>query len=243
MTPGHKRYCLVLAGLFTAWWIWLAIAPLYRSDWLLENVLVILFAILLLWSYRRLPLSRVSYTLIFVFLCLHVVGSHYTYAEVPYDDWIRSLTGGSLNEAMGWERNHFDRAIHFVYGLLLAYPIREVFLRVAEARGFWGYFLPLQFTMATSMLYELIEWAAALIFGGELGMAYLGTQGDIWDAHQDMLLASLGAAVAMALTALLNAQLQRDFAREWADSLRVKGREPLGEVEIARMLEEGDGPT
>ena len=73
-------------------------------------------------------------------------------------------------------------------------------------------------------------------------MAYLGTQGDIWDAHQDMLLASLGAAVAMALTALLNAQLQRDFAREWADSLRVKGREPLGEVEIARMLEEGDGP-
>ncbi len=243
MTPGHKRYCLILASLFTAWWTWLAIAPLYRSDWLLENVLVILFAIILVWSYWRLPLSRVSYTLIFVFLCLHVVGSHYTYAEVPYDDWIRSLTGGSLNEAMGWERNHFDRAIHFVYGLLLAYPIREVFLRVAEARGFWGYFLPLQFTMATSMLYELIEWAAALIFGGELGMAYLGTQGDIWDAHQDMLLASLGAAVAMALTALINAQLQRDFAREWADSLRVKGRQPLGEVEIARMLEENGGPA
>ncbi len=243
MTPGHKRYCLVLAGLFTAWWTWLAIAPLHRADWLLENVLVILFAILLLWSYRRLPLSRVSYTLIFVFLCLHVVGSHYTYAEVPYDNWTRSLTGASLNEAMGWERNHFDRAIHFVYGLLLAYPIREVFLRVAEARGFWGYFLPLQFTMATSMLYELIEWAAALIFGGELGMAYLGTQGDIWDAHQDMLLASLGAAVAMALTALINAQLQRDFAREWADSLRVKGRQPLGEVEIARMLEENGGPA
>ncbi|MDJ0946986.1 MAG: DUF2238 domain-containing protein [Kiloniellales bacterium] len=242
MTPAHTRYCLVLAGLFAVWWIWLAIAPLHRADWLLENVLVILFAVLLVWSYRRLPLSRVSYTLIFVFLCLHVVGSHYTYSEVPYDDWIRGLTGGSLNEAMGWERNHFDRAIHFTYGLLLAYPIREVFLRVAEVRGFWGYFLPLEFTMATSMLYELIEWGAAMVFGGELGMAYLGTQGDIWDAHKDMLLASLGAALAMALTAALNARLQRDFAREWADSLRVKGREPLGEVEIARMLEEDERP-
>ena len=243
MTPAHTRYCLVLAVLFSLWWIWLAIAPLHRADWLLENVLVIVFAIVLVWSYRRLPLSRVSYTLIFVFVCLHVVGSHYTYSEVPYDDWVRSLTGGSLNEAMGWERNHFDRAIHLAYGLLLAYPIREVFLRIAEVRGFWGYFLPLEFTMATSMLYELIEWGAAEIFGGELGMAYLGTQGDIWDAHKDMLLASIGAALAMALTAAINARLQRDFAREWADSLRVKGREPLGEVEIARMLEEGDGPA
>ena len=242
MTPAHTRYCLILAGLFSLWWIWLAIAPLHRADWLLENVLVILFAGLLVWSYRRLPLSRVSYTLIFVFLCLHVVGSHYTYAEVPYDDWVRGLTGASLNEALGWERNHFDRAIHFTYGLLLAYPIREVFLRIAEVRGFWGYFLPLEFTMATSMLYELIEWGAAEVFGGELGMAYLGTQGDIWDAHKDMLLASLGAVLAMTLTAAINARLQRDFAREWADSLRVKGREPLGEVEIARMLDEADGP-
>ena len=243
MTPSHTRYAMILSGLFVAWWVWLAIAPLHRADWLLENVLVIAFAVLLVVTYRRLPLSRVSYTLIFVFLSLHVIGSHYTYAEVPYDDWIRSLTGGSLNEALGWERNHFDRAIHFGYGLLLAYPIREVFLRIAEARGFWGYFLPLEFTMATSMVYELIEWGAAEVFGGELGMAYLGTQGDIWDAHKDMLLASLGATVAMALTALINARLQRDFAREWAESLRVKISRPLGEVEIARMLDDNNRPS
>ena len=181
-------------------------------------------------------LSRLSYTLIFLFLCLHAVGSHYTYSEVPYDAWIKALTGRSLNEAMGWERNHFDRLVHFLYGLLLAYPMRELFLRVANARGFWGYFLPLDMTLATSAIYELVEWAAAEIFGGDLGAAYLGTQGDIWDAQRDMALASIGALIAMLLTALINYRLQRDFAREWQESLRVKRATPLGEDEIARML-------
>jgi len=105
-------------------------------------------------------------------------------------------------------------------------------------RGFWGYFLPLDLTMSTSMIFELFEWAAAEIFGGELGQAYLGTQGDIWDAHKDMALASLGAAIAMTITYALNRSLQRDFNSEWAESLRVKDPKPLGEDEIARMLAE-----
>lgn len=137
---------------------------------------------------------------------------------------------------MGWERNHFDRLVHFSYGLLLAYPIREIFLRVANVRGFWGYFLPLDVAMSTSMIFELFEWGAAVLFGGDLGMAYLGTQGDIWDAHKDMALASLGALIAMGITVAINLSLQRDFAREWAESLRVKKTEPLGETAIARML-------
>ena len=237
MTRAHRLYAATLALLFLFLWIALAIAPLYRHDWMLENVLVVVFALLLLASYRVLPLSRVSYTLIFLFLCLHEVGAHYTYAEVPYDDWSRSLFGGSFNETVGWERNNYDRVIHFAYGLLLAYPLREVFLRVAEVRGFWGYFLPLDITMSTSMIFELIEWMAAEIFGGDLGAAYLGTQGDVWDAHKDMALASIGALIAMSVTAVINARLQRDFAREWADSLRVKGRRPLGEDEIMRMID------
>jgi putative membrane protein len=113
--------------------------------------------------------------------------------------------------------------------------VREVFLRVADVRGFWGYFLPLDLTMSTSMIYELLEWAAAAVVGGNLGQAYLGTQGDEWDAHKDMALASLGALIAMGVTAAINWRLQRDFAREWAESLRVKHKAPLGENEIARM--------
>jgi putative membrane protein len=165
-----------------------------------------------------------------------VVGSHYTYAEVPYDQWFQSLTGTTINELFGWERNHFDRLVHFSYGLLLAYPIREMFLRVVNVKGFWGYFLPLDLTMSTSMLYELVEWAVAIVLGGDLGMAYLGTQGDIWDAHKDMALASLGALIAMIIVVMINRAIQRDFAQEWVDSLKVKHQAPLGEDEIARMM-------
>jgi putative membrane protein len=208
----------------------------YPHDWLLENALVVVFLIAMALTSRRFPLSRVSYTLIFIFLCLHETGAHWTYAEVPYNDWTRALFGTSLNEMLGFERNHFDRLVHFSYGLLLAYPIREIFLRVADVRGVWGYVLPLDVAMSTSMIYELIEWGAAIGFGGELGVAYLGTQGDVWDAHKDMALASLGALIAMLVTAAINARLQRDFAREFSESFRVKRNFPLGEEEIARML-------
>jgi len=240
MSSSHRRYVLVLVALFAAVWVALAIAPRYRHDWMLENTLVAFFVLILVASYRYLPLSRISYTLIFVFLCLHEVGAHYTYAEVPYNEWTERLFGRPLNELMGWKRNHFDRLVHFLYGLLLAYPLREVFLRIADVRGFWGYFLPLDFTMSTSMIFELFEWGAAELFGGDLGVAYLGMQGDVWDAHKDMLLASSGAATAMTITALVNRSVKRDFAREWAESLRIKRSEPLGEVEIARLRGERD---
>ena len=225
----HPRYVGTLAALLALLWIALAVAPNDRSDWLLENALTLAGVGVLAATYRPLPLSRVSYTLIFVFLCLHTVGAHYTYSLVPYDAWWRSLTGSTLNELLGWKRNNFDRVVHFAYGLMLAYPIRELFLRVAGVRGFWGYFLPLDLTMSTSLLYELIEWGAAVLLGGELGAAYLGTQGDIWDAHKDMALAMFGALLAMCVTAFINSRTKRDFAYEWIESLRVKIREPLDE--------------
>jgi putative membrane protein len=233
---AHHRYLGILAVLFGILWIALAIKPWHRADWALENALVVVFVVVVALTYKRLTLSRVSYTLIFLFLCLHEVGAHYTYSEVPYDQWFKALTGATFNSLVGWERNNFDRVIHFAYGLLLAYPVREVFWRVAQARGFWCYFLPLDLTMSTSMIYELVEWAAAEAFGGELGQAYLGTQGDVWDAHKDMALASSGALAAMLITYAINRALQRDFAAEWAESLRVKDTRPLGEDEIARML-------
>ncbi len=238
MQLSHHRYLYYLLGLFSIEWIYLAINPWHFNDWLLENILVMIGVTLLLLTHKKFPLSRVSYTLLFIFLALHAIGAHFTYADVPYDQWLQSKFGFSLNDAMGWERNHFDRLVHFNYGLLLAYPIREVFLRVVGVRGFWGYFLPLDLTMSTSMLYELIEWAVVGVFGGDLGMAYLGTQGDIWDAHKDMGLASLGALITMTCTAGINISLQRDFADEWNESLRVKINRPLGEDEISRMINE-----
>jgi putative membrane protein len=227
----------VLLGLLAVQFVVLAFNPVSRSTWLLENMLAVALVGLLVATHRSFPFSRVSYTLIFLFLVLHEIGAHYTYSEVPYDTFCQRVFGFSLDQALGFERNHFDRAIHFVYGLLFAYPMREIFLRIVAVRGFWGYALPLDLTMSTSMMYELIEWLAAVVFGGETGTAYLGTQGDVWDAHWDMLLASLGALISMGITLAINRALQRDFNAEWADSLRVKHDEPLGEEALAKMID------
>jgi len=219
--PRHTLYVLVLLGLFLAWWAVLAIHPLDRSDWMLENALAVTGIGVLALTYRWFRFSRFSYTLIFIFLCIHEVGAHYTYAKVPYQAWLHALGWPGL-EPLGSGRNHFDRLAHFSFGLLLSYPMREIFVRIAQARGFWSYYLPLDMTMAFSMLFELIEWAAATVFGGDLGVAYLGTQGDPWDAQKDMALASLGGLIAIIVCALVNLHQQRDFAKEWIESLHVK---------------------
>ena len=234
---GHRRYAASLLSLFVLIFFALGWSPSYREDWLLENALVFLLVPFFVVTYRRLPLSKISYSALFLFLCLHEVGAHYTYAEVPYDDWFRLSLGGGLNDALGWERNHFDRLVHFLYGVLIVYPVREIFLRVADARGLWAYLFPLLVVMSTSLLFELIEWAAAILFGGDLGMAYLGTQGDIWDSHKDSALATVGALLSSLLIATIHARLDRDFTREWIESLRVKHPDPMGEVAVERMLE------
>jgi putative membrane protein len=223
---SYRNHARLLAALFGVWFVVLTIRPHYRQDWLLENLLLLPTVCVVIWGYRHRLFSRTSHTLIFVFLCLHEIGAHYTYEKVPYEDWWRALTGGSFNEIFGWQRNHFDRLVHFLYGLLIAYPVREIFLRVARVRGFWAYFLPLEFTMSTSAFFELLEWAAASAVGNGLGQAYLGTQGDIWDAHKDMALASAGALIAMIITAFINGRCQRDFAQEWSQSLEVAHEKP-----------------
>jgi putative membrane protein len=135
--------------------------------------------------------------MLFAFLCLHEIGAHYTYPGVPYDAWIGALTGGTLEGGLGLERNHFDRLAHFAFGLLLTQPMREVLMRTSPLRGRWTFWLAVAVSMAASAGYEIAEWWVAALFGGDLGTAFLGAQGDVWDAQKDMGLASLGAMLAM----------------------------------------------
>ncbi len=124
------RLLQVLLGTYALVWVITAIAPLDRHDWLLENLLVVVAMAVLIGTYRLFPLSDLSYLLITAFLTLHAIGAHYTYSEVPFGFWIQ--------RTFGFARNPFDRIVHFSFGLLMAYPIREVFLRVANARGAVG---------------------------------------------------------------------------------------------------------
>jgi len=193
------RYPAALLGLFVAIFIALAIAPSYREDWLLENLLVFVAVPMLVVNYRRLRFSNFAYTCLFVFFVLHEIGAHYTYSEVPWREWLAAVAGGDG----GIEgRNHYDRFVHFTYGLLLMPAVCELFEQRASPRGLWRWLMPLFFLMAHSVIYELIEWLAALRFGGELGVAYLGTQGDEWDAQKDMALAALGAITGLTMVAL-----------------------------------------
>ncbi len=194
-----SRYVSILAALFAVEWAALAIAPRHRQDWLLENAIVIIAICLLALFRRRLALSNDSYTMVFLFLTLHEVGAHYTYAEVPYEAWAQTLTGRSLDALLGWQRNNFDRVVHFCFGLMLALPVWESTRRLTRESRAWSWVVPITLLTTCSTLYELIEWGAAMVFGGELGMAYLGTQGDIWDAHKDMAMAGLGALIGVSL--------------------------------------------
>jgi putative membrane protein len=216
-TPDSwKTFRLALSLAFLVIWLFLAISPSSRADWVLENALTIVFAAFFLWSWRHFCLSPITLTMIFAFMVLHTIGAHYTYANVPYDVWWQSLTGSTLNSLFGFERNHYDRLVHFCYGLLLAYPAREALVRWAGLYGFWGYFIPLDLTMSTSMIYELIEWGAAEVFGGDLGQTYLGTQGDVWDAHKDMALASIGALITIVAAWLLRDRITGSVERSWS---------------------------
>lgn len=219
------RYHLLLVAAFVPVWIWAAIEPVYPHDWLLENLLVFagVPAIVALGFYFRL--SNLSYTLVTLFMILHVIGSHYTYAEVPF--------GFTLQRWLGAERNMYDRLVHFLFGFLLAYPVREIFVRVTRAKGFWGFYLPVELTLAFSAIYELVEWAVAAIVAPEAGAAFLGAQGDVWDAHKDMALAGMGAVLAMAVTFALVLRIDPDARRELRESFTVPVDDrPIGEDQV-----------
>jgi putative membrane protein len=224
-----SKYRLLLLCAFVAVWIWAAIHPLFPHDWLLENYLVFLFVPVLLISGRYFKLSDVSYTLITLFLILHVVGSHYTYAEVPF--------GFTLQKWLGAQRNMYDRLVHFTFGFLLTYPMREVFIRITKVQGFWGLYLPLDVTLSFSALYEIMEWWVARNVAPAAGIAFLGSQGDIWDAQKDMAMAGIGALLAMIIIAFINWKWNPDFGRELRSSLRIeRGDRPLGEQRLQEWL-------
>lgn len=216
-----------LLVVFIAIWLALAIDPVNRADWLLENLLVLISVPLLVITRKHMRFSNGSYVCLFIFLVMHSIGAHYTYALVPYDSWWQSLTGSTLNQLLGWERNHFDRLVHFLYGVLLLQPSAELLGRYAPARGAWRSILPILFIMSHSAAFELIEFIAAMVVAPELGTAYLGTQGDEWDAQQDMALATLGAIVTTVLLRFTRARSEssRAYPPSQADTATSAGAE------------------
>ncbi len=166
--------------------------PAGRVSWLLEVGPGIVGIIVLIASHKRFPMSQMVYFFVFLHMLILIYGGYYTYAETPLGNWVK--------EVFGYSRNHYDRVGHIALGVFPAFIIREVLLRVTPlCRGGWLYFIIISIVLAVAAFWELLEWWTALIVAPEIGIAFLGSQGDIWDAQWDMFLALAGAMVALPL--------------------------------------------
>lgn len=200
----HARLPLALLGIAalicmaTVW-----APPAGRTSWALEVGPGLLGILVLVLTYRRLPLSHWVYVGVFLHLCILIYGGVYTYAETPLGNWAR--------DAFDLGRNHYDRVGHLALGVFPCFTVREILLRQTPLeRGGWLYFLVQCVVLAVAAFWELIEWWVALIVAGDTGTAFLGTQGDVWDAQWDMLLALVGSALAIGLLARAH---ERSMAR------------------------------
>lgn len=144
---------------------------------------------------RRWPMSNSAVACIVLFFVLHTIGGRYTYTSVPYEEWTRSLFGTSLNESFGLKRNHYDRLVHFSYGLLAVLPTREFLDRHLNISPRLALYIAVESVIAVSAIYELFEWFLSIVLAGPLAADYNGQQGDMWDAQKDMGLAAVGALI------------------------------------------------
>lgn len=174
------------------------IAPRWPMEQALHGSLTVV-GLAWLWQHdRRWPLRTAHYASICTFMAIHSVAARWLYSNVPYDAWIAAITGGwSINDAFGLTRNHVDRVIHLLFGLCFAPALRHfIGQRWTALSARQAFVLAVASVMCVSLVYEWFEWAIALSLSPEDAESYNGQQGDMWDAHADMLLATLGALVA-----------------------------------------------
>ncbi len=190
----------ILCAAFAAVILLAAYHPDTEFDLALENGAVSFLLIALIATYRRFRFSDLSYVLIFVYLCLHEYGAHYKYSDVPVGEWLKPI--------LHTKRNHFDRIAHFSFGFMLAYPMREIAMRVLKVRGRWLYYLPVECTLALSAIYEMLEALAANLLTPERGEEFVGMQGDMWDSQEDMFMAGIGSVAGVLIIAAIVKRLE-----------------------------------
>ncbi|MFH0979000.1 MAG: DUF2238 domain-containing protein [Candidatus Woesearchaeota archaeon] len=184
-----ERLHLILILVLIAAFIWSLINPHDYFTWMLEVAPAIIGFIVLAFTYNRFRFSNMVYVLISLHMIVLMIGGHYTYAQVPFFEWTRQYFG----------RNIYDRVGHFFQGFVPALIIREMLKRTtALKKGFWLVIVTIGMALAISALYELVEFGVS-VGTGAAAEAFLGTQGDVWDTQWDMLVALIGAIVAVGL--------------------------------------------
>ena len=174
-----------------------SISPLEFESYLLHQAGTAVMLIALFFCLKKIGFTFWSFLLYIGFLLIHILGAHYLYSYVPYNEWTMQYLNVDLNQAFGWPRNMYDRFVHLAYGLMLYpafYRLFQVWL--PSLKPFSLYLLVIQFVMATSLIYEWLEWLIAIGLSPEDAENYNGQQGDMWDAHKDIFLATAGSVIA-----------------------------------------------
>ena len=169
------------------------INPIYPREMYLQHSATIVVAAFLIYSAFKNNLSNKSFVLIAVFTVFHIIGARWIYSYTPYDQWIKSITGISINSWFGFERNQYDRLIHFLFGFLILIPLQELFQRMPGLTWKTSLLMALLTILSLSTLYEVFEWMLSIVLSPEDAELYNGQQGDFWDAQKDMALAFVGS--------------------------------------------------
>lgn len=194
MNHGQKKkdiepLHIALLLIFLVTLLWSVIHPKDLFTWFLEVLPALIGLAAILITYNRFRLTNLVYVLILIQAIILVIGGHYTYAEMPFFNWLR--------DTFHLARNHYDRLGHFVQGFVPAMISREILLRKSPLKnGKLLSFLVISICLAISASYELIEWGVAAATGSAAD-AFLGTQGDVWDTQWDMLLALCGSIISL----------------------------------------------
>ncbi|SDH30930.1 DUF2238 domain-containing protein [Winogradskyella thalassocola] len=189
---------VVFGFLFVAVWLNSLVGTTDMANWLIENTLTVIALLFFILTYRTYQFSDFSYFLICLFLCFHVYGSKYTYANNSFGYWLQDVFHTS--------RNQYDRIVHFAFGLLLYYPLQECLSKWLHYPKNIASFIPVLIITSTSAIYEIIEWLVADVFFVEEGISYLGTQGDVWDSQKDMSMAFIGVVLSFCLFRMITKQ-------------------------------------
>ncbi len=173
--------------MYVIFWIVVAVEPLDRFTWFLENIVIFLSLPLVILSYYKFRLSNRSYILIFIFAILHTAATHYSYGDTPWGDFLSAM--------MSWERNHFDRIVHFLYGLMMMPVAANILAPYLPSQKFFRWLFLFGIIFAIGSVYEVAEFLVGVTTSPEEGLAFLGFQGDIWDTQKDVALQGLGAII------------------------------------------------
>ncbi|MAT14443.1 MAG: hypothetical protein CMJ46_04150 [Planctomyces sp.] len=194
-TPCVRRLRWITIALFFLLWFALSFGVHDARAYVLQHLLtgVAWIVIFLLMRYRLL--TEPGFYCCIAFLVLHLIGARYFYSLVPYEKWLNSFFGFTLEETFGWERNHYDRFVHFWYGVLLSVPTWNLYARFLTKSRLMLMLLTLQTILATSTLYELAEWILTMVVAPAMAENYNGQQGDMWDTQKDVALAFAGSAI------------------------------------------------